>query len=370
MARRLVAALVIVGMGSWGCGRAPVEPSAPEGKDFEVKGSGSERGGGLFGFGGTPSRSTEDSAVGVSGSASSGSGTGSGTVPAGVLTAGVWDDNLNFGLFKAYRDGLTQKLADFTPAEQDAAAAVVRSPKASLDVALVIDTTGSMGDEITYLQAEFTAISEAVQVQFPGVPQRWAVIAYRDTTDTYVIKGADFGTSVGWFQTQLNALSASGGGDFPEAPDQALAYASQLSWNPDPDAAHLAFWVADAPPHDDKAAPFSAAVRALATAGVHVYPVASSGIDEATEYAMRATAQLTQGRYVFLTDDSGVGGSHKEPSIPCYAVTHLDRAIVRAVGSELAGSALDVDPTDLVRTVGDPENGTCTLSSGAVAQMF
>ena len=38
---------------------------------------------------------------------------------------------------------------------------------------------------------------------------------------------------------------------------------------------------------------------------------------------MRQAALVTNGRYLFLTDDSGVGLSHAEPNIACYRVTSL-----------------------------------------------
>lgn len=357
----LFAALVMVGC------RATPDLDATEGASFEVKGAPGGNGG-L----GEPSAALD--ATGATGAAEgrSSSSSGTGAVAAGILTAGIWDDTLNFPLFTAWRDGLgaTDRLADFTASEQDAAAAAPLSAKSSLDIALVIDTTGSMGDEIDFLQAEFSAISATLAAQYPGVPQRWALIDYKDTQDVYVLRGADFGTSVSWFQTKLDQMGASGGGDFPEAPDRALAHATQLSWNPSPTAAKLIFWVADAPPHTENAAPFSAAVRGLRDLGVHVYPVASSGIDGPTEYAMRATAQLTSGRYVFLTDDSGVGGSHREPSIPCYVVTRLDHAMERVVQSELAGAQVAVEPTHILRTAGEPNAGQCVLQTGATATLF
>ena len=30
------------------------------------------------------------------------------------------------------------------------------------------------------------------------------------------------------------------------------------------------------------------------------------------------------GRYLFLTDDSGIGNDHEEPRVPCYRVERLD----------------------------------------------
>jgi hypothetical protein len=96
--------------------------------------------------------------------------------------------------------------------------------------------------------------------------------------------------------------------------------------------------------------------------GVHVYPIASSGIDDATEYQMRATAQLTGGRYLFLTDDSGIGNSHAEPHIPCYAVSRLDHAVVRMVETELQGQRAPLRNDQVIRRVGQPDaEGKCTV---------
>ena len=287
----------------------------------------------------------------------------------GTLTAGTWDDSLNYTHFKSWRDTQQQKLADFMPQEQDAAAAAAdqRAPMTSLDLVLLVDTTGSMGDEISWLQTEFRAIAARLQAAHPGVPQRWALVDYRDEGDDYVVRHVDFTDDVAAFQASLAPLAASGGGDFPEAPEQALERAATLSWDPAPTTAKLVFWVADAPPHDHDVARFSNAVRGLRAASVHVYPVASSGIDVPTEYAMRATAQLTLGRYLFLTDDSGVGGSHLEPSVPCYVVTKLGHALERVIASELAGTRVAVDPGHLIRSVGNPVDGECALESGTAS---
>src|SRR5262249_31453088 len=45
-------------------------------------------------------------------------------------------------------------------------------PPRGLDLTLVIDTTGSMGDELKYLQAEVKSIVAAVHARFPQVSQR------------------------------------------------------------------------------------------------------------------------------------------------------------------------------------------------------
>jgi hypothetical protein len=295
----------------------------------------------------------------------------------GTLTAGAWDDNRNFTRFSKYRDDLLRaELFGMMPTTDEEHAAAhaefANGPSAHqmLDVALVIDTTGSMGDEISYLQTELVAISNEIAAAYPNAQQRWALVAYKDEGDPYVVKKFDFITDVATFNQQLGTLSASGGGDTPEAPDAALAEMVALDWRAEADVARLAFWVADAPHHDDNAAALAEAVRDSHELGVHIYPVASSGINELTELSMRSSAQLTGGRYLFLTDDSGVGGTHKEPNIPCYFVTRLDRAITRMVDIEMSGEYFEPAEADIIRTGGDPKDGACTLASGEEVVAF
>jgi hypothetical protein len=240
----------------------------------------------------------------------------------------------------------------------------------TLDISLVIDTTGSMGDELAYLQTEFLAISTSIETSYPDAEQRWSLVLYRDRGDVYTTRPFDFEANPEVFRQNLAAQAAGGGGDIPEAPDAALAAMNQLSWRSGDATARLAFWVADAPHHADKAPALKATIEAAEAQGVHIYPVASSGVDELTELTMRSAAQLTGGRYLFLTDDSGVGGSHKEPSIPCYFVTKLDSAILRMVDIEMSGAYREPSAAEVIRTGGDPQDGRCTLESGQTVYVF
>jgi hypothetical protein len=302
-------------------------------------------------------------------------GNGQGQGQPGVLTAGTWDDNRNFDFFASYRKS-RQSVAGRLPfAEQaflDALSLAREQPpaKETLDVSFVIDTTGSMGDEIAYLQAEFVALSNSISQRYPNAAQRWSLVVYRDVNDEYVVRSHDFVDDVRAFQTELGKQVASGGGDFPEAPEQALAQAAELHWRADEATARLVFWVADAPHHAEKAEAMADAVDALLESGVHVYPVASSGVDDLTELSMRSVAQLTGGRYLFLTDDSGIGGSHMEPTLPCYFVTKLDDAILRMVDIELTGEYREPAEDEVIRTGGNPENRRCTLGSGEVVEAY
>jgi len=227
-----------------------------------------------------------------------------------------------------------------------------------LDIALVIDATGSMGDELEFLKVEIRDIADAINRHFPNVDQRFALVVYRDVGDQYETRVFDFTGDIDAFQRDLSAQSASGGGDYPEAMDAALAAATKLSWRAD-NAAKVTFLVADAPPHNNDIDDTLAAVDGLRSQGVAIYPVASSGVAGEAEFVMRASALLTGAQYLFLTDDSGVGNPHAEPHIPCYTVEQLAPLMVRAVRSELSGRRVEAEEQFTIRTVGKGQSGMC-----------
>src|SRR5690606_739428 len=187
-----------------------------------------------------------------------------------------------------------------------------------LDLMLVIDTTGSMGDEIAYLQAELRSIIAAITAKHRDLDIRIGFVFYRDLGDDYITRTIAFDRDIGRAQGVLAQQYASGGGDYPEAMDQALIRAVGQNWRPD--AVKSLLLVADAPPHDELFARTWAAAEAARARRIHITPVAASGVADEAEYAMRAMAAVTQSRYLFLTDDSGVGNPHAAPAIDCYLV--------------------------------------------------
>jgi len=210
---------------------------------------------------------------------------------------------------------------------------------ARLDLALVVDTTGSMSDELEYLKVEIDSIAAAIHRMFPNVDQRYALVLYRDEGDAYVTRTFGFTGALSEFRTQLASQSASGGGDYPEAVHVALEQAGKLDWR-DRGTARVMFLVGDAPPHDCYGKQTLEAVDVLAHKGVRVFPVAASGVKLKAEFVMRATSFLTLGQYLFLTDHSGVGNPHAQPHVPDYQVEHLNRLMIRMIASELAGKRL------------------------------
>ena len=231
----------------------------------------------------------------------------------------------------------------------------------SLDLMLVIDATGSMGDEMNYLKSEFKTIIKGITQDYPGVSKRFSLIVYRDVGDQYVVRSFDFTDSLDTMQKQLDDQSAAGGGNYPEAMDKAIEAATEQSWRSG-NTAKLLFLVADAPPHDGDLDDTLRYMKEARKMGIQIHPLAASGVGDSAEYMMRIGACLTNGRYLFLTDDSGIGNSHAEPHIKGYVVTSLENLFIRVVESKLAGKRVEATDNDVIRTVGTVENGVIVTS--------
>ncbi|HMP44058.1 MAG TPA: VWA domain-containing protein, partial [Sphingopyxis sp.] len=228
-----------------------------------------------------------------------------------------------------------------------------------LDLMLVIDTTGSMGDEIRYLQAELRSIIAAITAKHRDLDIRVGFVFYRDEGDEYVTRTVAFDRDIGRAQGVLAQQYASGGGDYPEAMDQALIRAVGQEWRPD--AVKSLLLVADAPPHNHLFGRTWTAAEAARAKRIHVTPVAASGVGDEAEYAMRAMAAATQSRYLFLTDDSGVGNPHAPPAIDCYLVTRLDALVRRVIDSQISGRRIEPEDREIIRSVGQYDAGKCIL---------
>ncbi len=244
-----------------------------------------------------------------------------------------------------------------------AARAVVQLPAGGavapgfLDLVFVLDATGSMGDELDWLTTDLASIVGSA-TRGTGVDARFGLIVYRDYGDAYVVRRYDFMDSVWTMRSTLRAQSADGGGDYEEAADAALAAAMQMPWRRGA-GSRLLFHIADAPAHDYDARAYLAAARDAARANVRIYGLGASGVGDEAEFLMRQAAAQTGGRYLFLTDDSGVGGGHAEPRIACYRVTTLTSLMTRAIRSELTGVRIEAAESEVVRDVGTYRGGIC-----------
>jgi hypothetical protein len=95
----------------------------------------------------------------------------------------------------------------------------------------------------------------------------------------------------------------------------------------------IAFLLLDAPPHHESQIieELQSSIRMAAKKGIKVIPITASGIDKDTEFLMRFFSISTNSTYVFITDDSGIGNDHLEPSVGEYEVEFLNDLMVRLI---------------------------------------
>lgn len=206
----------------------------------------------------------------------------------------------------------------------------------TLDFMIMCDTTGSMWDELDYLKAELKDVVTRIKNENSNIPTRLSVNFYRDEGDEYVVREFPFTPDLDAAVNAISQQSANGGGDTPEAVHTALESAiNSHDW--DENSVKIMFLVLDAPPHDDIQIIDQTVklVKQAAEKGIRIIPVASSGIDKSCEYLLRSMAFMTGGTYTFLTDDSGIGYGHIEPTIGSYDVEKLNDMMVRITGEYL-----------------------------------
>lgn len=212
-----------------------------------------------------------------------------------------------------------------------------------LQVMFVIDATGSMTDEIRYLQAEIDNIITRIKEDNETAHIELAIMMYRDVVDDYVLRYSDFSTDVNAQKAFLAEQEASGGGDYEEAVDEAMNAAMQKQW--DEDATKLLIHVADAPSHDRDVPRWNNAVLNAASKGIKIISVGCSGIQKYVEYMFRCQSLITGGQYVFLTDDSKIGNSHVVASTEHpITVEFLNSCLIRLVNGYFKGVMTNPTP--------------------------
>jgi hypothetical protein len=127
---------------------------------------------------------------------------------------------------------------------------VLSAPVPKVDVLFVLDLTNSMQFAINGVKDGIGAFAERLEAQ--RVDARIGLVAFRDIVDDrelpYVLRfnGATFTTDYQAFRSQVQRLTARGGGDTPESSLQALGLAAKQPFRPD--ASRVLVLITDAPP--------------------------------------------------------------------------------------------------------------------------
>lgn len=203
------------------------------------------------------------------------------------------------------------------------------------DIAFVVDATSSMGDEIRYLRSDLLDIVSNMGELTPGVHVRTGAVFYKTKSDDYTTRVYQFTDDPNETADHVSREVADGGG--VEVVEKALWDAVHgLKWSENA-RSRIVFLILDEPPGmtQNVLDTLANAIQDAAAMGIRVVPVVSSGTgystDKGLEYLMRSIALATNGTYVFLTDDSGIGGSHTAPTTDTYEKEKLNDIFRRLI---------------------------------------
>lgn len=178
----------------------------------------------------------------------------------------------------------------------------------SLDLVLAFDTSASMYSHFDTVRNRVTELVAQVQAAIPN--SAFAVVAFGDYCDehsTYLTKSLDFTADLRGIRAFVRQVSATGGGDYPEAIEEALYEANRFSWRTGTRRALIL--VGDAPPHgvvdsrrecrhghfyEDEA-------LSLAAKSVRIYAVQCQG-GQATSRSFQRMADISQGQRLRLEE--------------------------------------------------------------------
>lgn len=171
-----------------------------------------------------------------------------------------------------------------------------------LDLAFLIDTTGSMGGEIEMVKKKTRDLVAKLASGKPAPIVRVGLVAYRDRGDEYVTKVFPFSDDIDKVVKDITALSAAGGGDTPEAVNQGLhAALNDLAWTSNKKASKLLFLIGDAGPsvyaHDFK---WEDEAKNAISRGIQINTIGCDGLDAAGTTVFERIAKLSDGKFETL----------------------------------------------------------------------
>jgi Mg-chelatase subunit ChlD len=234
---------------------------------------------------------------------------------------------------------------------------VVPPPRAAkrVEVVFVLDTTGSMGGLIETAKEKIWSIASTLAQSHQTPEISMGLVAYRDRGDAYVTRVIDLDRDLDSMYAKLMDFQADGGGDGPEAVNEALeAAVERVSWSQDPGTYKVVFLVGDAPPHMDyNAAKYPEVVAAAAARGIVVNTIQCGSMSE-TVAPWQQIAALGRGHYFTVEQAGGA-----------VAVATPFDAEIATLAAELDGTRLYYGSSDEVAQMANKIAATTRLNEEA-----
>jgi|GEM_PF-2035509 len=172
-----------------------------------------------------------------------------------------------------------------------------------MDVVFLIDTTGSMGDEIAVVKESIVDMITEIESGKPTPDVRFGLVLYRDRGDVYVTKTFELTRDTDSVIRAVRDIGAGGGGDTPESVNEALHVAvSEMNWDTDIDTDKTIFLIGDAEPHFyEQDYRWQDEVKKALDDYIIVNAIGCSGLSRTGVQVFTDIAKRSEGTFQFLT---------------------------------------------------------------------
>ena len=173
-----------------------------------------------------------------------------------------------------------------------------------IDVVFLLDSTGSMADEIEVVKQRIREMISEIALGEPTPDVRFGIVTYRDRGDEYVTKTFELTRDIDQIVENLGSIQAAEGGDYPESLNEALYVAlHDMNWDPEHTTIKLIFLIADAPPHLDYPDDYDykEEIQVALEKWIIVYSIGASGLDPEGVKVLTEIAEGTEGTFEWLT---------------------------------------------------------------------
>jgi Mg-chelatase subunit ChlD len=177
-----------------------------------------------------------------------------------------------------------------------------------IEVAFVLDTTGSMISLIEGAKRKIWYIANQIVLGKPKPNVKLALVPYRDKGDVYVTKVFDLTDNIDQVYTDLMDFRANGGGDTPENVNQALYDAvNKISWSKNPNTLEIIYLVGDSPPHNEyqDVPTYDKLAKSAIQKGIYINTILC-GNNINTAKVWKEIADKAEGTYLAIEQGGGV----------------------------------------------------------------
>lgn len=176
----------------------------------------------------------------------------------------------------------------------------------TIDLALCLDTSGSMSGLINAARQKLWAIVDEMSQAQPAPKLRVALLTFgndgHDPENGWVSVDSPFTDDLDVVSQTLFAMQTNGGTEYV---GRVLQYADQLAWSPSGDALKIVVVAGNESADQDREVPFQSMCQALVARGIMVNALYCGSPEDDVAPGWREVARLADGRYASIDHDHG-----------------------------------------------------------------